>query len=302
MENQTLISVIVPVYNAGQYLKQCFQSIADQTYTNLDVVVIDDGSTDGSAEFCDVWAAKDTRFHVTHQSNQGVGAARGNGLAHAKGKYVAWVDSDDWIDSDWIEALFEKIERYQADMVSVNKGCRNHPERDMLLEHEDIFRNEKELGYTLWGTLTKREMFQGLIFQNFSVGEDTCFLTEARTRCERLVLCYRKGYHYRVQDDSLLHSFKLQSMYSWADSLECREDIVRKECPQYLKYMHLGLAIDAAMMLRTCRMHRHENGVPELERRIKRILAKHVFRIQYFALSPLAFREAVAAIKCLLLG
>ena len=297
-----LVSIIVPVYNAEQYLGQCFQSIADQTYTNIDVVVVDDGSTDRSAELCDEWAKKDSRFHITHQSNQGVGAARNKGLACAEGDYIAWVDSDDWIEPDWIEQLYIKIEQYQADMVSINRGFRNHPEQDMLLEHKAIFKNDNEIGRELWSSFTRQEIFQGLVFRNFQIGEDACFLTQARTRCNKVVLCYQKGYHYRINDNSLVHSFQLQSMYSWVDSLEYREEIVRKECPEYVKYMHWTLVIDAASMIRFCRKYRQEKGGPELEWRIKKIIAKHIFRIRYSILTVKAIRDTTGALKCLLLG
>ena len=172
----------------------------------------------------------------------------------------------------------------------------------MLLKYKAIIKNDNEFARELWSTFTRREIFRGLIFQNFQIGEDACFLTQARAKCNKVVLCYQKGYHYRVNDNSLVHSFQLQSMYSWVDSLEYREEIVRKEYPEYVKYMHWTLAIDAATVIRFCRGHHQEKGVPELEWRTRRIIARHIFRIRYFMLTPKAIHDTLAALKYLLLG
>ena len=95
MSDSPLISVIIPVYNVEKYLHRCLDSVIEQTYKNLEVILIDDGSTDHSGEICDDYAAKDVRIHVIHQENQGVSAARNKGLDNVKGEYITFVDSDD---------------------------------------------------------------------------------------------------------------------------------------------------------------------------------------------------------------
>ncbi|MDR0422523.1 MAG: glycosyltransferase, partial [Proteiniphilum sp.] len=102
-----MISVIVPVYNVEKYLRKCLESILAQTYTSFELLLVNDGSTDGSGQICDEYAQKDSRVQVFHQENKGVSRARNLGLERAKGKWVAFIDSDDWVDSTYLEHLLE---------------------------------------------------------------------------------------------------------------------------------------------------------------------------------------------------
>ena len=102
MQKNDLISIIVAVYNGEKYLRQCIKSIINQTYRNLEIIVIDDGSTDDSPNICDEWAKKDNRIKVIHQTNQGVSKSRNNALEIASGKYVSFIDQDDFVDNNYI--------------------------------------------------------------------------------------------------------------------------------------------------------------------------------------------------------
>lgn len=117
MERQYIISIIVPVYNSDKYLPQCLDSIMQQTYKNLDVILVDDGSTDNSALICDKYAAKDNRFRVIHKPNGGLVAARKTGIAFSEAKYVSFVDADDWVDEDMYAELCAYADKYDCDMV-----------------------------------------------------------------------------------------------------------------------------------------------------------------------------------------
>lgn len=113
-----LVSIIVPVYQVKEYIRECVESLLAQTYTNLEVLLVDDGSTDGSGEICDGYAVKDSRVRVVHQENQGLSAARNTGIAHAKGECLAFVDSDDVVRNEFIETLYELLGKYQADIAA----------------------------------------------------------------------------------------------------------------------------------------------------------------------------------------
>jgi len=104
-----VISVIIPVYNVEQYLHRCLDSLIAQTYGNIELIIINDGSTDGSGRICDEYAVKDSRIRVIHQSNNGLSAALNTGLKKATGNYIGFVDSDDWIESDMYEVLYTAI-------------------------------------------------------------------------------------------------------------------------------------------------------------------------------------------------
>lgn len=113
-----LVSIIVPVYQVKEYISECVESLLAQTYTNLEILLVDDGSTDGSGEICDEYAAKNSRVRVVHQGNQGLSAARNTGIEIAKGEYLAFVDSDDVVMPAFIETLYELLGKYQADIAA----------------------------------------------------------------------------------------------------------------------------------------------------------------------------------------
>ena len=114
---EPLISVIVPIYNAEQYIDRCIKSILKQTYSNLEVLLIDDGSSDGSSSICKQYELSDNRVHYYHQHNSGVSAARNKGLDIAKGEYIGFCDADDWIESDMYEVLYSMINSSQSDIA-----------------------------------------------------------------------------------------------------------------------------------------------------------------------------------------
>ena len=114
------ISVIVPIYNAESFLEKCLTSLQCQTHENLQILLIDDGSTDGSGEICRRYAAEDSRFEYHHQENRGVSAARNLGLDLARGEFVGFCDSDDWVDTDFFEALYRLVCEQDADISIVS--------------------------------------------------------------------------------------------------------------------------------------------------------------------------------------
>lgn len=113
-----LVSIIIPIYNAEKYLKKCIQSILEQTYSNIEVILVNDGSTDKSRDICDEYARQESRIHVIHQDNSGVSAARKNGLKKSMGNYIAFIDSDDWVEDTFVEKMYNVALEKNADMVA----------------------------------------------------------------------------------------------------------------------------------------------------------------------------------------
>ena len=120
-----LISVILPVYNIREYLPRCMESLFQQTYSNLEFILIDDGSTDGSSDLCDQYAQSEPRAVVLHQKNSGLSAARNAGIARARGAYITCVDSDDFVDSDYVEYLYRLLQKYGTRMSICQHRVRN---------------------------------------------------------------------------------------------------------------------------------------------------------------------------------
>lgn len=300
MDAQPLISVIVPVYNTVHYLDRSLGSLTKQTWRNLDIVVIDDGSTDGSAEALDSWADRDSRIRVVHQPNAGVAAARNRGLDEARGAIIAWLDSDDWIEPDYLRELAEAKARTGADMAENFRGSRRHPERMTVIEGDDIIRDFLlgRLSGALWSTLTDAGKYEGLrFFDSLSIGEDTYMLLQVRSRCRRETAYCNNGYHYNVRSDSAVHQIEPDRYYAWFRGLDLRKEFVAQHRPDALKFMSYRYVYEPMVMLRAIRGHEEIDGVEALERHIKSVISKNVLRIPYRHLNSMELKEIASAVK-----
>ena len=139
IEGQILISVIVPIYNVEQYVEKCIQSIVNQTYKNIQILLIDDGSTDNSGKICDEYAKKDSRIEVVHKRNEGLVRARKEGLNRANGQYIGFVDGDDYIDENMYAEMLRDILSFQADFVHAGY----QEERSKIIRGRFSNKNEK---------------------------------------------------------------------------------------------------------------------------------------------------------------
>lgn len=216
---EPLISVIVPVYNVELYIQTCLDSIIGQTYKNLEIFLIDDGSSDRSGAICDEYAMKDSRIKAMHKENSGVSAARNLGLKHATGDWVLFVDADDWIDPKHIKRLLEPAQNGQVDCVICgyveeypHTAFVRHIDLDMpLTGGQAIFymlRPDLYQGF-LWNKLFKKEV----IDRNELYLNETLFYLEDLAFCatffcqSRLVCCIESdSYHYRQRQDSAVYS------------------------------------------------------------------------------------------------
>lgn len=205
------VSVLIPVYNVEQYLPQCLDSIVNQSYKDLQVVIVDDGSTDNSLAIAKEYAARYSFMEIYHQENAGVATARNNLLSHVKGNYVLFVDSDDWIEPDMIEFLISKATECNAEVVTcemvVNdtKVAREYIEKKWNQETTiQKFLFHKELSGSLWNKLIKSSLLHNLTFQKeISYGEDALFFWNAIQLLNKLVWTNRELYHYRKNINSL---------------------------------------------------------------------------------------------------
>ncbi len=220
---QTLISVLVPVYNTKEYLERCFNSICRQTYENLEIILVDDGSTDGSGMVCDEYAKNDARIRVVHQENGGLPAARRTGLKVASADYVSFVDSDDWIEPDMIETLWNALDENKAD-ISVgrqilDKGTTSHVEAERsivsgCLDNEEIPHHiiysddysHKGISPNFWDKLYKKDLItrhQYNLDLNTKYAEDDICVFGALLDSKKVAVSEHPIYHYCRRDDSM---------------------------------------------------------------------------------------------------
>ena len=219
---EDLISVIVPVYKAENYLNECIDSIINQSYNNLEIILIDDGSPDSSGKICDKYAKKDNRIKVIHKENGGVSSARNEGLKIFKGKYFTFVDSDDKIDIYYLEIMYDYIIKNNADMcISKNFHFKNNIGRNSIknngINKEILFSNYKELDIAhiinyYHGSGVTAKLYRVTndipVFEKIKIGEDLLFNIDYMNHLNKVLFLDYNGYFYRISEESLTNSMQ----------------------------------------------------------------------------------------------
>ena len=259
MQND-LISVIVPVYNIEQYVGICIESLIKQTYTDLEIIVVDDGSTDRSSALCDLYANKDKRIKVIHKQNGGLVSARKAGAAIANGKYIGYVDGDDWVEPDYYEMMYRSAVKADADTVcagfsrdlfshkvkcsnNVLDGIYDGENLEMLYRQMMSCDDYFTIGVTtyLWNKLFRTDLVRELqlsVDERITIGEDAAVTYPALLKAKRVYICDNCSYHYRqregsmlkVQDDCNAEIKKIRLMYDYlykAFSADSRSEMLQ---------------------------------------------------------------------------
>ena len=219
-----LISVIVPIYKVEQYLDKCVQSIVSQTYSNLEIILVDDGSPDRCGDLCEAWAEKDSRIRVLHKKNGGLSDARNAGMEIATGTYTAFVDSDDWIAPDFIETLYDAVRQSGAQIAGCDV-CTVYPDEEPVLcsgvKDLRICSAEEAIGDILkgqgfravaWNKLYLSSLLEG---ERYPVGkhhEDEFFTYRIYGKAEKLVYVDRPMYFYLQRQGSIMRSFTIKRL------------------------------------------------------------------------------------------
>ena len=208
--NDKVISVLIPAYNVERYLPRCLDSVLSQTFKDFEVIVIDDGSTDGTGNICDDYAEKDSRVKVYHQENKGISATRELCLQYASGEYIQFVDSDDWIDENMLGEMYAVACRDDADVV----GCNFYEEYGYHCNEVGVCYSEKndffkDVVGDHWGVLWKLLMRKSVIDSNgitfprgINGGEDYVFVVQVLYFAKNVVSINRSFYHYNRMNSS----------------------------------------------------------------------------------------------------
>lgn len=231
-----LISVIVPVYNVATYLPECLDSLCLQSLKDLEIILVDDGSTDASGTICDAYATKDARIQVLHQIKTGVSAARNRGMAASTAPLLTFVDSDDYLERDALALLYEALSKENADLALgniVTTGGEvwqaSGPQTDkVLLGRDNIMQNllgpnYERLAVPVCNKLYKKELFVGLHFKEGKVCEDAFIFLDIFAKVNKIVYVAATIYHYRIRQNSIVHTSLNHTHYdaieSWQDNL-----------------------------------------------------------------------------------
>lgn len=237
-----LISIIVPVYNVEKYLKKCVNSIITQTYTNLEIILVDDGSKDSSGEMCDEFSKSDSRIKVIHRKNGGLSAARNSGIEVYRGKYVTFIDSDDWIEPTYVEYLYYLLKKYNSDVsqcafryIDSKKKIYNkvtNSDYEEVYNSKDAIKNllhSKYLITSAWGKLYKRCFFDRLRYPEGKLFEDIPVTYQVMLDSEKICYGDHALYNYFYNEGSISKSSfnprRLEAIEFMKDSIEKVKEI-----------------------------------------------------------------------------
>lgn len=262
---RALLSIITPVYNVATYLDRCIQSILSQSYHNIELILVDDGSTDGSSALCDKWAAKDSRVRVIHKENGGVSSARNLGLETVNGDYMTFADPDDFIAQETYAPNMEFLATHQEVDILQYPYCHyiseddisnyHKPETTLLSGAEQIFKNwwsGSPLEYVIWNKIYKRNLWDGVSFKVGHISEDTCLVPIFVKRAKAVYISDHGLYYYqRERVDSYTfgeYDFNkhLDLFYAHATIYECFRQFPNMVTEKVLAFTRLYRRLIAA--------------------------------------------------------
>lgn len=212
------ISVIIPIYNVEKYLEQCIESVINQTYENLEIILVDDGSSDKSSMICDKYKLKDNRIKVLCNTNMGVGAARNSGLEISTGKYVTFIDSDDYVSPNYIYTMYKNLKETNSDMsiceskTFKGKYCKSKDKKDRI----KIFNSQEiidmMLTYNLtaltlttpWGNLVPLEFYKVVKFPEGTIIDDQFIVYRLYMLANKISYTNKQLYYYRIRKGSIM--------------------------------------------------------------------------------------------------
>lgn len=258
MESQPLISVILPVYNLGEFLSPCLDSLIAQTYQNLEILLIDDGSTDGSGARCDEYAARDSRFQVIHKENGGVSSARNLGLDMAQGEYIAFVDADDRVLPDYFEVLFRDITEQQVQAafcgyVLIDEAGNALPaqaprftKRERVTDRNALVSSATNYG-VVWGGIIHKDLIGTNRFLGLRYGEDSLFMFDLLCKASAISQNPYEGYLYLQRASSATATKEIPNILKARDHLAVHRH----------RYLHLPESAQKIQALRNAFLYRY---------------------------------------------
>lgn len=276
LKQEGLISVVVPIYNTESYLKKCVDSIINQTYTNIEIILVDDGSIDNSGKICDEYEKKDNRIRVLHKKNEGVSSARNKGIEEASGEYIGFVDSDDYIESTMYEKLLNSIINNKTDIAICNYSSNNEFDlKKNILSQQEMFDlildKDKFRGYTC-NKIYKVELLKEIKFNtDISLCEDLLFNCEYFIKCKNMSVVNEKLYNYIKREKSACGTF-LEKHFSVIEAYKKIEEIYTKHSKDNLLKLQMAY-------LKQCTFLKYYNFMGNYSKKYKELIDKDAKRL-----------------------
>lgn len=209
------VSIIVPVFNVENYLKKCIDSLLIQTYNNIEIILIDDGSTDKSGQICDMYASQDSRIKVYHKENSGQSDARNMGLEYAEGDWITFVDSDDYVTMDYVEYLLQLAKDYHSDMsiasftyITPRKSINRSTGEIIAMDSEETIKRmllDDGFDMGVWAKMFRRDLFNKYRFPSGKIFEDSLITYQVTTEAKKIVFGSKSIYFYVNREDSTVN-------------------------------------------------------------------------------------------------
>ena len=291
MPDVPLISVIVPIYHAEAYLRRCADSILNQDYRDLELILVDDGSPDGCPGLCDAFAESDSRVVVIHQKNKGVSAARNTGLDAAHGEYIAFVDADDWVEPDYLSYLLRLLQAGDSSIAACNHYVTING-RDIVKFSvvNDLRILSKKSAYdgllyhrppdvSAWGKLYVRSLFDRVRYPEGRIFEDTWIIADLLDAVDTLAYGTEAKYHYVYRQNTLSKSADSSHVWDYIDAVDHLSEVVLRSYPE-LSPGCTRRRVHAALSTRRLLAHADASAKSYIERceSIVRVGAKDVLR------------------------
>ncbi|MBC5624031.1 glycosyltransferase [Clostridium sp. NSJ-49] len=250
------ISIIVPIYNVELYVERCIESILNQSLSDFDLILVDDGSTDKSGEICEGYAKKDSRIQVIHKKNGGLSSARNAGIEIAQGKYIAFVDGDDFIHKDMYKILYDKIIQNDSDIVICEfKKVYNKTDvidtientKSIELNNIDALHmlySDKGAEFTVaWNKIYKKELFDEVRYEEGKIHEDEFIAHKLLYKAQKITYVSKQLYNYIQREDSIINSKfnikKLDAVYAFNERKLFFKNIKNKELQYKAEYNYV---------------------------------------------------------------
>ena len=300
---EPLISVIIPVYNTKDYLDQCLWSIQRQTLRDIEVIIIDDGSNDGSEKICEEYGKRDSRFRIWHQKNAGLAAARNRGIEQARADYIMWTDSDDWVEPTFCEEALKAATENRADIVVFRftqhdeddkesaEKIRPFPEEGMISPEKALTESWELISDVVWNKIYRRELYKDIQYPEGYLYEDRATTYQLVHAAERVCLTNQYLYHYRGQRTGSISNTRslrrIQDYYRFSitrinDFKSWGYEIEEKEMKTALTYIAV-MGSKGEFSTQCDRILRENKEIPE------QVNGKHKAMIRLYRFSPRMF-------------
>lgn len=284
------ISVIVPVYKAEQYLERCVKSILEQTYQNFELILVDDGSPDGSPILCDKWAEKDSRVHVIHKKNGGASSARNAGLKIAKGNWIAFADSDDWLNETALKTLYDLAKKYNVPMaIGGMRVDQKYTDTQAIAKQDAVVLSRTDLmsrffrlngepdTHRVWGIIVQRNILDGYTFIEGKMNEDveTCYYLARK--CETAVYTDAPLYNYFKNIEGVTNSRFNKKKLDLIDIWDIIQKQVEQFTPEYSYACEMNCKRARFTLLTQMNLNGYDHHDPfmiETKKRLKREVRK----------------------------